>query len=201
MSVLVEALSVVIRRTTLDDYYPGGTDSYIQLADSEASAARLACIDEELTSVSFLRPSDAHQWIDYLADHNIVHLDGDQSLEIVCIDQHFGPTKPCDWIEWRIHPDGYTHCWLAGTEPGLMIAPEGWTPDRSRRLVRRESGDDYHHMVPLAVEDGLEYWLDLSTGRQIVGLPEEASSDEADEKDSLIATVRAADEHLEWNTD
>src|SRR5689334_19092901 len=74
MSVLVEALSVVIRRSTLDDYYPGGTDSYLQLANSEASSARLACVDEELTSVRFLRPADAQQWIDDLALHNIFHI-------------------------------------------------------------------------------------------------------------------------------
>ena len=202
MSVLVEALSVVTRRSTLDDYYPGGTDSYLQLANSEASSARLACVDEELTSVSFLRPADAQQWIDDLAAYNIFHIHEGQSFEIVCIDQRLGPTTPCDWIEWRIHPDGFTHCWLAGTEPGLMIAPEGWTPKRSRRLTRREAGDDSHRMVPLAVEDGLEYWLDLSTGRQILGLPERPSSDESDEEEeSLIDTVRAAVEHLEWRPD
>ena len=202
MSVLVEALSVVIRRVTLDAYYPGGTDSYLQLANSEASSARLACADEELTSVSFLRDADAKQWINDLGQHNIIHLSGDESWEIVCVDQRLGPTEPCDWVEWLIHPDGYSHCWLAGTKPGRLITPEDWAPSQSRCLMRRGAGDESHRMVPLAVEDGVEYWLDLNTGRQVTGLARPAGAAPPPiEPDLLAPAVRAAMDHLEWKPD
>jgi hypothetical protein len=83
-----------------------------------------------------------------------------------------------------------------------MITPENWTPGQSRRLMRRGAGDESHRMVPLAVEDGLEYWLDLNTGRQIVGLPQRTASEAPPtEPASLMPAVRAAIEHLEWKPD
>jgi len=56
--------------------------------------ARLVCVDEELTSVSFLRPADAQQWINDLAVHNIIHIHEGQAFEIVCIDQRPGNANP-----------------------------------------------------------------------------------------------------------
>ena len=190
-------LSVVVRRVTLDIRYPGGTDAYLEAALAEDSPARLACADDELTSVSFLSPDDATRWMDSLAAFGIVHVADDACFEIACVDQQVGPTLPCDWIEWRQHEDGFTYCWLAGTEPGEMAAPDDWAPER---------------MLPLAVDDGLEYWLDLDTGRQVVSLPQR-TPDGPDEsagahaatrgasRPSLLDAVREAIETLEWEPD
>jgi hypothetical protein len=51
MSVLVEALTVIVRRLTLDVSWPGGTDAYLAAVYAD-SPARLACADGNLTSVS-----------------------------------------------------------------------------------------------------------------------------------------------------
>ena len=208
MSVLVEALSVVVRRVTLDINYPGGSDAYIKAATAEDSRARLACADDELTSVSFLSPNDAARWMESLAAFDIVHMGDGACLQIACVDQQVGPTIPCDWIEWRQRDEGYSECWLAGTEPGEMATPVDWTPEHSRRLVRDAAGEGHERMLPLAVEDGLEYWLDLDTGRQVVSLPQHAPGpDDANaaardaSSPSLLDVVRDAIQTLEWEPD
>ena len=91
----------MIRRVTLNVSYPGGADAYLEAAAAEESPARLACADDELTSVSFLSPNDAARWMEALAAFGIVHVADDACVDIVCVDQHVGPTLPCDWLEYR----------------------------------------------------------------------------------------------------
>src|SRR5947209_2270005 len=99
MSVLVEALTVIVSRPTLDAAWPGGTDASLAAAACDASRARLTCADDHITAVSFLSSDDCQAWIDRL-EH---HVSSNRAAGIVCIDQHHGPTTPCDWIEWRLH--------------------------------------------------------------------------------------------------
>ena len=111
MSVLVEDLTVIVRRVTIDANWPGGTHAYLAAAVVEGSSARLTCADDLLTAVSFLSSDDCHAWIDRLEHHGITRIRDNRSADIVCIDQYHGPTTPCDWIEWRHHPDGFTYAW------------------------------------------------------------------------------------------
>jgi hypothetical protein len=180
MSVLVEALAVIVRRVTLDMSWPGGTDAYIAAALAAESPARLACADDELTAVSFLFANDCQAWIARLEHHGIVHLGDNRCVDIVCIDQQAGPANPCDWIEWRQHPDGFSYAWLAGTEPGDVVAPSTWRPRQSSRDAHTDVRDDNERMMQLATEDGLDYWLDLETGEQIVGLAQQPDASAPD---------------------
>lgn len=93
-----------------------------------------------------------------------------RAADMAYVEQRIGLTVPCDWLEWRNHLDGFTYAWLAGTEPGDMAAPADWTPEQSRNMTRTDLRGDDERLFPLGAEGGVERWLDLATGKQIVGV-------------------------------
>lgn len=213
MSVLIEALSVVVPRSALEAKYPGGTDAYLASFRTD-SHTRFAVADEHLAAASFLAPEEATRLIESLVELGMVESDETTGGEgdIAFVDQHYGPSAECRWLQWQRHDDGYTYCWLTGTEPGEVVAPDGWSPAQSIALVRHDIRDEPGRMIRLAEEDGLEIWLDFKTGRQIAAIPQPASSESAEEatgaskgkrrrrrrSGSIMATMRRALEEQGW---
>jgi hypothetical protein len=72
---------------------------------------------------------------------------------------------PCSWLEWKKHEDGFTTAWIAGEEPGDVATPENWTPEQSRQLSRTDIRDEPGWGIKIAEENGIETWLDYTTGR------------------------------------
>jgi hypothetical protein len=206
MSIFVESLTVVVRRLTLDVSWSGGADAYLTTALSQGSLASLVCTDDELTAVSFASAGGCDVWLDRLADCGIVHVDDKRSADVVCIDELSGPRTPCDWIEWRQHPDGFTYAWLAGTDPGDVVAPTMRRREEARWHRPRAEEVESGHMIQLASENGLDYWLDLHTGRQIValsqppapGTSEQPSPPAQSDRAPLLPIVLEAMERIEW---
>ncbi len=184
MSVLVEALSLVVPRLTLDVSYPGGSDAFLQDMCDPACPARLVCADDSLVSASFLSPNDALVVSAKLVELGLVELDENHFYDLAYVDQHHGPTMPCNWLEWKRHRDGFTYAWLAGKEPGDIAAPVEWTPEQSRRLVRSDIRDEPGRAFRLAAEDGLETWLDFKSGEVTVGLPQRDPETETNDAES-----------------
>ncbi len=173
MSVLIEALSLVIPKKVLDVSYPGGTDSFVEDALKLDKPPRYVCHgDAHLVNLSFFDVNHVEPLEQRLVGHGIVIADGDRFFELAFVDQHFGPIMPCDWLEWRRHSEGFTCAWLAGTEAGDMATPADWTLEHSRDLVRHDIRDEPGRCIMLADEGGLETWLDFETGRLERGLPQ-----------------------------
>lgn len=170
MSVLVEALSLVIPRINLDIRYAGGVDAFLEAMCAPECPSRHVCMDDALVSVSFLDPDAAETVVSPLIDLGFIGLDEQHFRDFVFIDQQVGPTMPCDWIEWKRHRDGFTYAWSAGAEPGDMAAPSGWTPEHSRGMTRADLRDEPGRMLKLAEEGDVETWLDFQTGRVTVGM-------------------------------
>lgn len=122
MSILVEAVSVVVPRHVLDASYPGGCDAYLEGA-RRARGVRFVVADERLTSVSLATLDEATAFVRPLQAIGLTAPDG-ASLPMACVDEHFGPTAPAPWLRWRRHEEGYTSCWLEWTEPGPMARPD-----------------------------------------------------------------------------
>ncbi len=125
---------------------------------------RLVCADDQLVSASFLGAKEARLAGGRLIAHGIVEVEGDRFHEMAVVDQVNGLEIPCDWIEWRKHPDGYTYCWVAGTDPDPLHVPENWTPEHSRGVTFEYFHDEPGRCLKLAEEDGREVWLDFQTG-------------------------------------
>lgn len=178
MSVLVEALALVVRRLTLDLSWPGGADAFLQSLCRDDSPCRHLCTDGTLVSVSFLTPGQAAVVGGQLIDRGLVEVGHDQFVDFAFVDQRHGPTMPCPWLAWRRHRDGFTYAWPADAEPGDLAVPSDWTPERSRRLTRTDARDEPDRMLRLAHDEatGLETWLDFATGAITRGCARVASA-------------------------
>jgi hypothetical protein len=187
MAVLVEALSLIVPRHVLDVSWPGGTDAYLAELGSLPTPPRFACADDRLTSVSFWSPEEAELLMQRLIGHGVIDVDDDRAAEMVVVDQRHGPVMPCDWLAWERHAEGYTSCWLADTEPGTLVAPDDWTPERSRRLVRQDIRDEPDRFMKLGERNGLEIWLDTETGRESAAVPRPAEQIEPEAAEEVIA--------------
>lgn len=138
MSVLVEALTLVVRRTSLELAFPGGAEAFLSQASELPHPPRFACNDDpHLVNVSFEEPAHAYAAIRLLEANGLVELCEDGAEDFVKVDQCDGPSLPCTWLEWERFTDAVTVAWVAGAEPGELAAPEGWEP-----AAQPESEDD-----------------------------------------------------------
>jgi hypothetical protein len=155
MAVLCEAISVVIRRDSINTYYRGGWDKFF-----EAIPNQTFCTDGELIRIGFLNPNEVKVFVDAIVDSGL-QFQADKKIlglftksrkinDIIIVDQHQGPLAPCSWVEFGKFKVGdsksdVSMCWLFEGEriaTGLhfnsksmeLATPEGWTPKDSSGL-------------------------------------------------------------------
>jgi len=63
MAVLVEAISVIVRRKAIDHSYPGGWDAFVAEVPNKT-----LCADDQLARVGFMTPQDVQNFIRALGD-------------------------------------------------------------------------------------------------------------------------------------
>lgn len=95
MAVLVEAISVIIRRDAIGRKYHGGWDAFVR-AVSNATF----CADSDIVRVGFLAPQDVKAFVEDLERHGLRFLDSSKAIDIAVVDQQRGLTAECDWLEF-----------------------------------------------------------------------------------------------------
>jgi hypothetical protein len=131
MAVLVEALCVIVRRSTIDEKYPGGWEKFE--ADHQASTF---CADDKIIRLSFTSPLDMRIFIRELEKLGFAYLKDGKSTDIAIVDQSRGLMSPCDWLEYGhvTIGDGRTKvaaCRLAGCPEKSIVLPLGWVYKQS----------------------------------------------------------------------
>ena len=121
MSVLAEALSVVVRVDTLHVRYPGGLAGYARDCPNASF-----CCDGHLARIGFLSPHDVDFLLNVLEAHGVVHLAGSVAIDAVVVDQHEGPLSPCLWIEFGTDADGIACCRAPDAPDVALAVPTGW---------------------------------------------------------------------------
>jgi hypothetical protein len=159
MSVLVQAISVVIRNSTVEEKYPGGLRGYRDDCPNQTF-----CADEHLCRVGFMVPEAVGDFVTELQSHGLEFAETGDFTDIAVVDQMTGPTAPCPWLCFGQHPDGYSLAWLIGTDPHGMYVPDGWTVERAGAISRFEE-DELDDLVPLKDDNGLVEVLDPKTGK------------------------------------
>ncbi|HEX6576662.1 MAG TPA: hypothetical protein VF042_16960 [Gemmatimonadaceae bacterium] len=172
MSVLVEAVSIVVKRAALDCKYPGGTAEFLCMLASRRSAEhRFVCSDTNLICLSYFTPDAADRGAETLLKAGLIDIDDNEFIDFAMVDQHYGPTLQCTWLAWQREPPGFTRAWLAGELPGGLSVPDGWTPEGARNIKRIDIREIPDKAMKLAEENGVETWLDFTTGRITTGRP------------------------------
>lgn len=171
MAVLVEAITLVVRRTFLDVCYPGASEGYIAAHTPDGERIHLAVADESLVAVSTLNRDVAHALGEHLLSHSAVIVDNqaNEFVDFAYVDQLEGVAMPCPWLEWTRDGNGVASVRFAPSGSTGVVTPPDWTVDSSTSLTRTDIRLETDHMLKLAEVGGIEYWLDFDTGRQIAG--------------------------------
>jgi hypothetical protein len=130
-------------------------------------------------------PKHVQQFVNGLRRHGLAFLSHGKCVDIAVVDQQLGPTQPCDCVGFARLPFGehgghVATCWLfeeprrvAGLHlPGLeatLATPVGWTYEGSlsERFAFMPSKGLQNRFKYLRTENGIEVFLDRSTGREV----------------------------------
>ena len=130
MSVLVEALSVIVRVDTVSRRYPDGLHGYARDCPNGSF-----CTDGRLARVGFLSPHDVDFHLGLLEALGFVHLRGGTAIDAVVVEQQEGPLSPCLWLAFGHDREGIAMSWQVDGPPGPMAVPRGWEPDCHHAIV------------------------------------------------------------------
>ena len=160
MSVLIEAISVIVPTSILRAKYPGGVQQYERDAPNGTY-----CSDGHLTRVGFMAPPDVKTFVDRLKGSDFIFHNGREFVDVAVVDQMHGPTSSCSWLECGRHQIGFAMAWLRGTNASPMAAPRGWTVEQSSQLHFVSNEDAPSRALPLLREGMVDSVLDYATGK------------------------------------
>lgn len=169
MSVLVEGISVVMKKATVEKKYKGGFAQYSQ----DCPNATL-CFDDDLVRIGFLTTEDVRHYVQMLERHGFVFIKDEKFVDLAIVDQLQGVTKKCNWLQFFKHPDGYSMCCLNGADPGELAVPAGWKLEDSLSTQFKvvTEGEVNQKLEFLRHEEGVDVFLDKETGNTVyVGRP------------------------------
>lgn len=100
MSIPIEFLNAIVKRSALDRVYPGGSAAYI--SDHGAFDGRVRAYDEYLVKVGAMSPDVIKMICDSWTELGLTdttEVSGIKQWEDFCVvDELMGPTLKCDWI-------------------------------------------------------------------------------------------------------
>ena len=170
MSVLAEALSVVVLRSSIEAQYAGGWAAFANDVPNGT-----LCADGDLARVGFMSPPDAKAFIAELEGQGLRFLVDGVATDLAVVDQQHGPLNPCRWLAFGRVPvgddDTVAACWLVGGEgpAGPLATPEGWefagSLSQHFGFVPTEQVEERLHL--LRRDAGQDVYLDLRTGKEL----------------------------------
>lgn len=167
MAVLIEALSVVVRRDSVATRFPGGWKGFVTACPCEQY-----CYDDELCRVSFMHPADAQAFTEKLKSSGLNSSDAGGSLDFVLVDQVEGERgSECVWVECyqADAPGGQVLvCRLRGSRTSSFVTPDGWTYETSLYGQYQRTGGrpGAAALEYVGVEDGLQVYRHKETGKK-----------------------------------
>ena len=149
MAVLAEALSVIIKDSSLRTKFIGGTKEFLKTIPNNTY-----CSDGDLHRVGFMRPQDTEAYIRNLERNGLIFLFGSFCIDIVVVDMLKGPTLNCKWlgfarqkffsglkqykhaedefsVVWLLHKSGMYGIPLNQDKECNISVPSRWTPDKA----------------------------------------------------------------------
>ena len=152
MAVLVEGISVLVRKDSIREKMTGGEARFRLLIPNATF-----CEDDRLARVGFLDPAEVGKFIDELENVGLLFIENNKCIDLVVCDQQRGTLSDCDWLEFCHLPmEGgkVGAAWLFEGEriafgvhmqsPSIQLAtPPGWQ--------FKDSLSDKFHFVPEGV--------------------------------------------------
>jgi len=180
MAVLVEAISVIVRKDAIERKYAGGWNAFV-----EAVPNATLCADDDIARIGFMSPEDVEAFERRLQRHGFVFLDHGKAIDFAVADQQRGLTTECDWLEFgKLHFDEgegkVSACWFfdaprvawgthtRGTSMQLATLKDWeFEGSLSQQFGFVPSGQENNRLKFLRNDDGIEVYLDVDTGKEV----------------------------------
>jgi hypothetical protein len=170
MAVLVEGISVIIKRSVIEEKFPGGWEAFVEDVPN-----RTLCADDELARVGFMAPLDAEEYVQHLINNGFEYLSEGMAVDLVVADQLRGLATECDWCEFGQTSGGGNNldriagCRAVGSRVTTLVCPEGWHYEGSlsQKYAFVPSADMEKSMKFLRHEKGLDVYLNQLTGKEV----------------------------------
>ena len=173
MAVLIEATSVVIRRSSIDKKFPGGWDAFVQEVPNQTM-----CTDGKLVRVGFMTPDDVGQYVNSLESNGLIYLKNDEACDLVVADMLKGFPVKCDWAKYSKVPFGGDNskiiriCQEVEDDDETIFFPDVWefegsiSDKGSSAFIPNEEIEERLDFLKKA-ENGVNVYLDKKTGKEI----------------------------------
>jgi hypothetical protein len=169
MSVLIEAISVVVRTEEIRGRYAGGWEQFVADCPNQT-----LCADGGLARVGFMTPADLRPYLETLAARGLRRPRGGRAQDFVVVDQERGFAQACDWadlgeLEWPGSNGKVVACRLAGDESTELVTPPDWQFEGSlsQRHIAVDAARASEFLDFVRHEGGIDVYRDLRTGREI----------------------------------
>jgi len=155
MPVLIEAISVVVRKDAIKAKFPGGWPALVAGVPN-----RTLCHDEDIARVGFMSPEDVRSYVDGLECSGLQYLVDGEAHDLAVVDQEVGILVSVGWLEIAALPNeevGGTvmACRLYGSDSKELFAPAHWkfagSMSQNGRLVSAEAAGGVRNSVCEAV--------------------------------------------------
>lgn len=167
MAVLVEAISVIVRRSAITQRFKGGWAAFLNAIPNATG-----CHDDDLARVGFMSPDGVQAFVSELEAGGLIFRRDGQAVDIAVVDQVRGPTVPAPWLE--IGTIELPHikvkaCWPAGSELEEIALPPGWEFEGSlsQKPGFVAEGTEGDRLKFLRHERGTDVYLDLLSGKEV----------------------------------
>ena len=165
MAVLIEAISVVVRRVGIESKLTNGWREFQDFVPN-----RSLCSDADSARVGFMSPDDVRSFFVQMKSLGL-----DPVGDLVVVDQRTGPTTRCDWIEFSkatsLHPGVplVATARLTGSANTEIATPENWNYEGSISatyvFVPNEHVDKA--LKYLRTENGVDVYRSELTGKEV----------------------------------
>jgi hypothetical protein len=159
MSVLIEAISIVVPNDVLEARYPQGVEG---LARDCPNAT--FCSDGRISRVGFMSARDTSFFLQVLRACGLDHRAEGPAADVLVVDQNTGPAQPCVWLEFGHNQAGVALAWHAGHPPGELVVPHGWDDDRIDAFRCAPGTPFPRRLRYLRTEDSHDWFQDRRTG-------------------------------------
>jgi len=177
--VLIEAISVVVKRRAINLSFPGGWDAF-----KDAVPNSTLCYDNELARVGFMHPHDVERFVKGLVASGLRYIENGEAQDLTVMDQSGGPMVATPWVETgtlRIDEIGgpVTACRLVDSDDWRLVTPAAWKYAGSMSQNNGFVDDDEakKHLKFLRTDNGVDVYLDTRTGKELfMGRPAQGSA-------------------------
>lgn len=165
MAVVIEAITIVVRRDAVRRAFRGNEAAFEALAPNRSGRK-----DAHLHAVGFMDHRDAAAFVTRaLEPRGLAWARGEEAIDLTLVDQFTGLQHYTPWLEVGQYPvegGAVTAAWLKGTEPGALSTHGGWHLQGYLGLARTPIDENCAWQEVPSGHPGLRAMLDPETGEK-----------------------------------